>query len=136
MAKAAQNMGHVKAWLKEMYGKRAIAASALCAKYAKQAERNLKEKQGLGQEQGYYWTNRTSLAIERVRGYWFLDGKINGVTLYAGERAGSVGWGLAHTMEYGKWLELARNRQNEALRPTVAAVADSFYADLRKIYAD
>ena len=136
MAKAAQNMGHVKAWLKEMYGKRAIAASALCAKYAKQAERNLKEKQGLGQEQGYYWTNRTSLAIERIRGYWFLDGNISGVTLNGGERAGSVGFGLAHTVDYGKWLELARNGQTAAMEKTVTPLVEPFLADLRKIYVD
>jgi len=136
MAKAAHDMGQVKAWIKEMYGNRAIAAAALCAKYAKHAEENLKSKQAVGQGQGYYWTNQTSMAIDRVKGYWFLDGKISGVTLYAGERSGSVGWGLAHTMEYGKWLELARNGQNAALEPNVRAMVAWFLDDLRKIYAD
>ena len=136
MAKVIQDMGKVQVRIKELYGKSAIAASALCADYAKKAERNLKAKQHVGQEQGYYWTNRTSLAIERVRGYWFHEGKINGVTLYGGERDGTVGWGLEHTIEYGKWLELARNGQNAALKPTVAGLLESFRNDLRKIYAD
>ena len=136
MAKVVQDMGKVTAWIKELYGKRAIAAAALCTKYAKSAERDLKSKQAIGQGQGYYWTNQTSMAIDRVRGYWFLDGRINGVTLHGGERAGSVGWGLAHTMEYGKWLEFARNGQNAALELVVSAHVESFLSDLRKIYAD
>ena len=130
-------MGQVRAWLKEMYGERAIAAAALCAKYAKRVEQDFREKQHVGQGvRGAFWTNQTSMAAERVRGYWFLDGKINGITLYGGERVGSVGWGLAHTMEYGKWLELARNGQNAALEKTVTPLVEPFLADLRKIYAD
>jgi len=130
-------MGQVTAWLKEMYGKRAIAAAALCAKHAKLVEQDFRENQHVGQGvRGAFWTNQTSMAAERVRGYWFLDGRINGVTLYGGERAGSVGFGLAHTVEYGKWLELARNGQNAALEKMVSAHLDSFLSDLRKVYAD
>ena len=130
-------MGQVTAWLKEMYGKRAIAAAALCSKYARDAEIDFRGNQHAGQgAEGAFWTNQTGMAAERVRGYWFLDGRINGVTLYGGERAGSVGFGLAHTVEYGKWLELARNGQNAALEKTVSALAHSFLSELRKVYAD
>jgi hypothetical protein len=45
-----------------------------------------------------------------------------------------VAFNLYHTMSYGVYLELARNRKYAALEPTVRALAPSFLADLRTIY--
>jgi hypothetical protein len=38
-------------------------------------------------------------------------------------------------MEYGRWLELARNREHAVIEPTVRDLSERFFDDLRKVYA-
>lgn len=118
-----QSLGRVRARIGDIYGKRAVDVQALCCEYAQLAKRILQEKQGLEQNNGYYWTNRTSMAIKSARG--FTDSGPD----YAG-------WGLAHTVEYGRWLELANNRIHAALEPTVRELAPVFMKKVRKIYGE
>jgi hypothetical protein len=117
-----KNLGRVKINIAEKYGKKGVAALALCRDYAKKAVTALREKQGLEQGKGFYWTNQTRMAIEGVKG--FVEKQNN-----------SVGFGLMHTMEYGRWLEFRNNRKDAALEPTIREIAPAFYDDVRKIYA-
>jgi len=118
-----ENIPRVQARIREIYGEKAVAAQALCRQYATEAAKTVRAKQGLKQGEGYYWTNLTSLAIRGIKG--FVDGDTNW-----------VGWGLLHTMEYGRWLELANNRERAALEPTVRALFPRFMDDIRKIYGE
>jgi len=45
-----------------------------------------------------------------------------------------VGFFLAHTQQYGVYLELANNRQNEAIRPVINEMLPLFQKDLKKLY--
>ena len=110
--------------INNVYGRKAVAAFALCQKYAEWSKQILQERQGTAQEQeGEFWTNRTSLAIRSAQGYAKAVGK-------------SIGWGLSHRVEYGPYLELANNRSHEALRPVVYDLIPEFLSDLKKIYAE
>jgi hypothetical protein len=108
---------------KIFYSKKYNAALALCKKYAELAKKNLRDSQGLAQGEGQFWTNQTTMAVRSAFGYTITD-------------LDCVGWGLAHGMEYGEYLELANNRKHEAIRPTVQVLVPWFLDDLRKIYAD
>jgi len=117
-----ENIAGVQARIRDIYGAKAVAAKALCRKYATDAVKTVRANQGLEQDAvGRFWTNRTSLAIKGIQG--FVDGDTHW-----------VGWGLLHTMEYGRWLELANNRRHAALEPTVRMLFPYFMDDIRKIY--
>jgi hypothetical protein len=103
-------------------GRKYDAALALCNRYAGLAEKTLRDSQGVGQGEGQFWTNQTSDAVKSAFGYTIADSE-------------SVGWGLAHGMEYGVWLELANNREHAAIEPAVRVLSAFFFDDLRKIYA-
>lgn len=109
--------------LPEVFRRRKAAAFALCLYYAAQALQMFQKKQLIGQLNGTYWINRTEIAARTV----FSD---------AYEEPEAVGWFLAHMQEYGIYLELANDRQNEAIRPIIEELYPKFKKDLRKIYAD
>jgi len=108
---------------KAIYGKRYEATLALCKRYAALAKKTLRDSQGLAQGEGQFWTNRTSMAIKSAFGYTIADSE-------------NVGWGLAGGMEYHKWLELARNRKHESIRPTVQILVPWFMDELKKVFSD
>ena len=116
-----KSLYRVQAKIMEIYGKKAAAAYALCRKYALMAQRTAKAKQGLEQGEGYYWINRTSEAAKGLHGF-------------AVQEKQYAGWGLMHTKEYGRWLELANNREHAVLEPTVRELAPAFMEDVGKIY--
>jgi hypothetical protein len=116
-----RDFGRIQARIRDIYGAKAVAAQAICRKYATDTVKNVRVKQGLKQGEGYYWTNRLSDAIKGIEGFVDSD-------------SDWVGWGLMHTMEYGRWLELANNRKHAVLEPTVRALAPFFMDDIRKIY--
>lgn len=72
------------------------------------------------QRSGEFWNNQTYIAMNTV-----FSGTIN--TTY------EVGFFLSHLVVYGVYLELANNRQNEALRPTVESLREEFLERVVKI---
>jgi len=71
---------------------------------------------------GKYWTNRTSDARNRV----FSE---------VIDTATAVGFLMAHGIDYGRYLELANDRQNEALRPLIEKYGRAFIERVRKLLA-
>jgi hypothetical protein len=69
---------------------------------------------------GRFWTNQTSDAANRVFGEAFATEK-------------AVGFFLAHGVEYGIYLELANNRQNEALRPLIEIYGNQYIMAVEEV---
>jgi hypothetical protein len=106
-------------------GRRKAAALVICKRYALLSKRLLQQTQGMVQGEGTFWTNRTRLAIRSVYGFP-IDDKANG----------TIGFGLAHGVEYGKYLELAHNRKHAALEKTVKAQVPYFMDEIKKVFGD
>jgi hypothetical protein len=105
--------------IEQIYKRRRAAAYALCVYYGALALQLFKQQQANSQ----YWTNRTGIARDTVfSGAYKTDDE--------------VGWYLAHMMQYGVYLELANDRQNESIRPILERYAGRFISDLKKIYGD
>ena len=113
----------VMANINGIYGKKRIAVLARCKDYAERAEQRAKASQGLEKGTGKFWTNRTSEGVKGIRGF----------TEQSEEYAA---WGIKHTKEYGKSLELANNRKHALLEPTVRELVPAFMDEVRKIYGD
>jgi len=100
-----------------IYQRRKQAVYALCLSYAGRALNYFRQNQ----QSNAYWTNRTHDAESRV----FSDAQIEGDI---------ISWFIAHAIDYGVYLELANDRQNEALRPTIVHFFDDFKRDLESLY--
>ena len=105
----------------EAYGRRKAAALALCHKYAQEAEKMAKARQGTALGKGNVWINRTGMAVKSITGS-------------AADYGGSVVCRVAHHMEYGKWLELANNRELAVLEPVIKDLAPALMDEARKIF--
>ena len=95
-----------------------MAVFALSLEFAAKALNDFRQRQGTNE----FWTNRTKIAKDTVFADAFLEQNI-------------VGWFIAHSVEYGVYLELANNRQNEALRPIIRKWVKPFRRELKKLYA-
>lgn len=95
---------------------------ALYALSLSEAARALQDFRRVQASDGY-WTNRTGAAMDLV----FSDA-------YLEEFA--IGWFIAHGEEYGVYLELANDGDNEALRPTINKFAKEYFKSAKKIYKD
>jgi hypothetical protein len=73
---------------------------------------------------GTYWINQTNIAKDTVFSQAFKE-----------EGGQVLGFFLAHAIQYGVYLELANDRQNEALRPIINEYMPQFKARLEKLYA-
>jgi hypothetical protein len=112
----------VSSKISERFGPRfkaALEAMALAQLGAALAHFHQVQPPGQG-VQGRFWKNDTSDAVSRVFGETFSDGE-------------SVGFFLAHGVQYGIYLELANNRQNEALRPLVEIYGNQYIVFIREI---
>ena len=110
--------------LAAIYQRRRAAVYALCLGFAGYALAAFRERQPMGSGNGgKYWENQTGVAAAEV----FSD---------AFSESDEIGWFLAHGVEYGVYLEIANDRQNEALRPIVEEFFPKFMAQVRAIYAD
>lgn len=69
---------------------------------------------------GRFWTNRTGDTANRV------FGEVVKTDEY-------VGFFLAHGVEWGIYLELANNRQNEALRPLIEIYGNAYIVAVRRL---
>jgi hypothetical protein len=107
----------VKRNISGIYDRRKAALFALSLRYAALAVSTFRARQ----TNDKYWENQTFQARDSM----FADAFF--ITT-------SVGWFMAHGIEYGVYLELANDRKNEAIRPIIAELAPKFYADARRIY--
>jgi hypothetical protein len=103
--------------IKGIYTKRQLAVVALCKYYAKIVINDFKSEQ----ENNKYWTNRSHFAKDTMFTKSFIDDD-------------AIGFFMAHTMEYGPYLELANDGRHAAIKPTLEKFIPSFYKDLKKIY--
>ena len=89
--------------------------------YAKQlAEESLAELQDQ-QKDNAFWNNETFQALQRLFSDAFMEDD-------------AVGFFLAHGVEYGVYLELANDRQNEALRPMIEKYSLKFKLFAQELY--
>ena len=100
--------------------KKKSAVYALCGYYASLALQLFRRRQA----RDSYWTNRTHLAMDTVFARPFKEGE------------DVMGWFMAHTQQYGVYLELANDRKYESLRPIIMRYLPRFKADLQRIYSD
>lgn len=100
------------------FERRKTMVYALCKMYAGLVLQRFRQKQA----QDKFWHNRTNTAYDTV----FSDAEVV---------EGAIYFFLAHTVEYGVYLELANDRKHESLRPTVMAFYSRFTKDLEALYA-
>lgn len=100
-----------------IYEKRKISLLELCSFYAKRAVQLF----NTAQNDDFFWNNQTFQAKKNVFG---------GVL----DESDFIGFFIAHGKEWGVYLELANDRQNEALRPIINSLWDDFIKDVKKIY--
>ena len=107
--------------LRTIFRRREAALFALAQFYQALALQELQMRQGFGLgAAGEFWINQTGQAIARAFGGAFKDSQ--GIT-----------WFIAHGVDYGVYLELANDRQNEALRPVVNDLLPRFLEDIAKV---
>lgn len=90
---------------------------ALCESYAGKAIALFRDAQGNQQE---YWDNQTYQAYALMFSRAFQQGN-------------DIGWFLSHGVDYGIYLELANDRQREAIRPIIKALLPQFKKDLQSV---
>lgn len=95
--------------VKDIFDRRVAALYAEAQRLAAEALAELQDQQRDNQ----FWNNETFQALQRLFADAFQDDD-------------AVGFFLAHGVEYGVYLELANNRQNEALRPMIEKYALKF----------
>ena len=115
---------NVKKNIRDIYELRRAAVYALCLEYAARALEWFHDVQPpIPDSFGAFWHNQTGQASARMIADGFIEGDI-------------LGWFMAHTVEYGPYLELSNDRRHESIRPVINHFAGYFFADLRKLYGD
>lgn len=112
----AAQIAKVNAKIDETIVRKKVALIALSVQYAAKALQKFRVEQR-GNE---FWNNATFTAMNTV-----FSGNVE--TQY------EVGFFLSHLVVYGVYLELANNRKNEALRPTVESFRDEFLEKVQRI---
>ncbi len=103
--------------LKAIFEKKIASLYAYAKNLAEEALQEMQTEQA-GNE---YWNNETSQALQRLFSDSFLEDD-------------SVGFFLAHGVEYGVYLELANDRQNEILRPKAEKYALKFKLFAKELF--
>ena len=101
---------------RRIYGIRAVKLHALSLSYAGKAINMFRSFQS----GNVFWENQTDDALKRMFSKAFITNH-------------EVGWFLSHGVEYGIYLELANDRQNEAIKPIIEILAPQFFRDARNI---
>ena len=104
--------------LKVIYDKKVASLYAEAGRLAAEA---LQEMQALPFTGTNPWNNETKQAMQRLFSDSFMEDD-------------SIGFFLAHGVEYGVYLELANDRQNEVLRPTAEKYALKFKLFAQELY--
>jgi hypothetical protein len=111
-----QDTAKVKKNILSIYQRRKIKLYALATSYAGKAINIFRREQG----EQTFWTNQTNDAYKRMFAKQFA-------------RDDEIGFFLSHGVEYGIYLELANDRQFEAIRPIMMSLAPQFIKDARKV---
>jgi hypothetical protein len=132
----------VAANIRAAFERRRDKVLVLCNRYKVLAKKTLQDSQGREQGEGQFWTNRTGDAVGSVFGF-VIDNKKR-----------RMGFGLAHHMEYGKYLEgfdKAGNKTGEgdrltkegnkigrygALERTIKVLTPLFIDEVKKVFSD
>ena len=109
----------VKQNISNSFVRKQTAIYALCLHYSALALQYFRAEQSANK----FWTNRTNLAMDTV-----FSGAYKEYNL--------VGWFMAHTLQYGIYLEKANNEKHASLAPTINHFYAPFMRDLRSLYAD
>ena len=102
--------------IEQIFQRRKVALYALSLDYAARALQDFRSKQA----QDTYWINRTFTAVDSVFSDAFFDGN-------------TVGWLIAHGVQYGVYLELANDGKHQALRPTLNQFTKPFLDAAKKL---
>jgi len=115
----------VKKNVRDAYSDRLIpAAYAVCLYVAALALNYFRSVQPpMPGKKGRFWANKTAQAALRM----FTD---------AFHDSNSIGWLMAHGVDYGVHLELANDRKREAIRPVIKRYASRFLRDIQKVFKD
>lgn len=113
MAGANQVIANLNKWADHQ----ATAVVALAEDWAGTLEAKMKAEQ----MQDRYWKNRTYHAVQGLFGRVEIRGK-------------TVLIQLAHSMEYGIYLELARNGKHAILKPTLDAAIPEIYRTYKELW--
>jgi len=108
--------------LKDWAERRRAAIVGLAQEWAGKLEAQMKEEQN----QEKYWKNRTHNAKNGL----FGEVEISGL------RRDEVLIKLAHSVEYGVFLELANDGEHAILKPTLDAAIPEIYAAYEKLWKD
>ena len=119
MADTSNGIPEVKSQIAKIVARRKNNLFALCRKYATEAEKYIKDTQTAGD--GEWWINQTGEAIKQIIG----------LTMKSND---SLGWSVAHQVEYGVYLEFANNREHAVLLPTIQKYTPQFLEDAKKIW--
>ena len=110
--------------IKNILEKKIAALEALNRYYASLAINYFLQEQKPGiNRQGRWWFNRTAQAATRM----FAE---------AFKKSQEIGWFIAHGVDYGIYLTLANDRQNDALTPIIKRFAGRYINDVKKIFGD
>ena len=120
----SDGIDNVKTNIKAIFERRRANVYALCLEYAAEALEIFRKLQPpIPNSFGEFWHNQTAQAAAGVISDAFIIGDV-------------IGWFLAHTVEYGPYLELANDRRNEAIRPIVQLLAQRFYREIKELYGE
>ena len=114
---ADNDFNDLKKNIKDIYNRKRRAALAICLQYASIAAKYIKDAQASNR----FWTNQTGSAKDLIFG---------GVIKSENE----IGWFIAHGVSYGVYLEIANNRKNAVLLPTMARYYSRFIRDIQELY--
>lgn len=118
MAETHDSVAAVKSNVQKIYNRKYNAALALCYEYSGMVLNSFLQQQSRNK----YWTNRTYVALDTVFSRVIVEKDV-------------IGFFLAHSVEYGVYLELANDRKYAALAPVMMKFLDRFERDLQEIYA-
>ena len=111
-----QDINNVIQRTKAIYGQKSVKLYALSLSYAGKAINMFRSFQ----DGNVFWDNQTDQAMRRMFSNAFIDSQ-------------SVGFFLSHGVEYGVYLELANDRQNEAIKPIIDILAPKFFQEARAL---
>jgi hypothetical protein len=77
------------------------------------------QKTGIGNP-GKYWVNQTEQAAARMFADAFREGK-------------TIGWFIAHGVDYGIYLTLCNDRKHDALTSIIKRFAGRYFSDVKKV---
>ncbi len=111
-----EDIAHTKENISLAFQQKKIKLFALSLSYAGQAINRFRSFQ----DTDIFWDNQTNQAKDRMFSVAFVEKE-------------TIGWFLSHGVSYGIYLELANDRQNEAIKPIIDILAPQFFRDARSI---